>query len=272
MADKAGLSDERLRLARQGHHALRRRHRPATPSPTAPVTPPRCPRWPAASTPSWCRRASTKKEAPLAGLFDPTFTDAYLAAHRRQSTVTSHHELVSTAMDGTVPDVAGTPVAATPAATGAGPAARGAGAPTGTRGRRPSQLLGIRGPLALRWRIGLGGARRGVDLRHLDLAAYALNTGSALVPTPAATWKALADLWSTGTLQSDLVGVGAARGHRLQHLGGDRHRRSASPSAPSPRSRRSSSRRSGSCATSRPPPSRRCSCCGWASTRARRSG
>jgi NitT/TauT family transport system permease protein len=36
-------------------------------------------------------------------------------------------------------------------------------------------------------------------------AAYALNTGSALVPTPAATWKALADLWSTGTLQSDLT-------------------------------------------------------------------
>ena len=59
-------------------------------------------------------------------------------------------------MDGTVPDVTGTPVAATPAATGAGPAVAGAGAPTGTRGRRPSQLLGIRCPLALRWRIGFG--------------------------------------------------------------------------------------------------------------------
>jgi NitT/TauT family transport system permease protein len=108
-------------------------------------------------------------------------------------------------MDGTVPDVAGTPVAATPAATGAGPAARGAGAPTGTRGRRPSQLLGIRGPLALRWRIGFGALGVASIFAIWTYAAYALNTGSALVPTPAATWKALADLWSTGTLQSDLT-------------------------------------------------------------------
>jgi NitT/TauT family transport system permease protein len=108
-------------------------------------------------------------------------------------------------MDGAVPDVAGTPVAATPAAAGAVPAGARAGGGTGTRGRRQSQLLGIRGPLALRWRIGFGALGVAAIFALWTYAAYALNTGSALVPTPAATWKALVDLWSTGTLQSDLT-------------------------------------------------------------------
>ena len=98
-----------------------------------------------------------------------------------------------------------------PGPAGAGPEGRGAAEaptgrqPTGTRGRRPSKLLGIRGTLPTRWRFAFGAIGVVAIFGIWTYAAYALNTGSALVPTPVATWKALADLWSSGTLQTDLT-------------------------------------------------------------------
>ncbi len=67
-----------------------------------------------------------------------------------------------------------------------GPAARGAS--TGpTRGRRQHELLGIRTSLDPRWRILLGTIGVISVFGLWTFAAYQLHTGSALVPTPAAT-------------------------------------------------------------------------------------
>jgi len=82
----------------------------------------------------------------------------------------------------------------------------GADRPAGaTRGKRQHSLLGIRTSLDHRWRILLGALGVVCIFGLWTLAAYQLHTGSALVPTPVDTWKALAKMWSAGTLQKDMV-------------------------------------------------------------------
>ena len=73
-----------------------------------------------------------------------------------------------------------------------------------TRGRRQHSLLGVRTSLDPRWRVVLGALGVVSIFALWTFAAYQLHTGSALVPTPVDTWKALAKMWSAGTLQQDL--------------------------------------------------------------------
>ena len=110
------------------------------------------------------------------------------------------------------------PPAATPL-TGVLPGAEETGRTTdgrprpGSRGRPLGTLARIRGQLPLRWRVGLGAAGL-VGLVAVWVGAAEATAGAeqgVRVPTPAATWTALADLWSSGTLQSDL----AASGERI---------------------------------------------------------
>jgi NitT/TauT family transport system permease protein len=105
--------------------------------------------------------------------------------------------------------------AATPADAGAGETGRTTeGRPRPGRRGRPLGTLGrIRGTLPLKWRIGLGvaGLAGLVVLWVVAAQATAGADTGVRVPTPAATWSALADLWSEGTLQSDL----AASGERI---------------------------------------------------------
>ena len=138
----------------------------------------------------------TKQQADLTGLFVPTYTQKVA--------------------DGGV--VMTEPAAASPSETvarGSGDRRAVGGRPAvATRGKRQHQLLGIRAPLAGRWRLALGIA--GVSLVFVIwlVAAARGNNTSVLVPTPAATWRALADMWSSGQLRTDLwasaqrVGIG----------------------------------------------------------------
>jgi NitT/TauT family transport system permease protein len=77
-------------------------------------------------------------------------------------------------------------------------------APVPTRGRRQHSLLGVRTSLDPRWRVALGALGVVSIFALWTFAAYQLHTGSALVPTPVDTGKALAKMWSAGTLQQDL--------------------------------------------------------------------
>jgi NitT/TauT family transport system permease protein len=83
----------------------------------------------------------------------------------------------------------------------------------GTRGRPLGRLGRIRGTLPLRARVGLGavGLAGLVAVWALAAAQTAGAESGVRVPTIAATWAALVDLWSTGTLQADL----AASGERM---------------------------------------------------------
>jgi NitT/TauT family transport system permease protein len=105
--------------------------------------------------------------------------------------------------------------AATPAEAGAGETGRTTeGRPRpGSRGRPLGTLGRIRGQLSLPWRLGLGalGLAGLIVVWVVAAQATAGSEQGVRVPTVAATWSALADLWSTGTLQSDL----AASGERI---------------------------------------------------------
>jgi NitT/TauT family transport system permease protein len=71
-----------------------------------------------------------------------------------------------------------------------------------TRGRRHSQLLSIRAELDRRWMFILGAV--GVVLMGVVWAVGAvLMDDPKFLPTPAATWSALADLAADGSLQTD---------------------------------------------------------------------
>lgn len=81
----------------------------------------------------------------------------------------------------------------------------GAGSPaasTATRGRPPSRLLGIRAPIPVGWRIGFGVA--GV-VGLFGLWIWSAGGGSALIPTPAASWSAFTEMVGDGTFQTDLA-------------------------------------------------------------------
>ncbi len=87
----------------------------------------------------------------------------------------------------------------------------------GTRGRRQHQLARIRGPLTVRWRFVLGGVGVAAILAVWLVAAAQLDGATSfLVPSPAATWDALVEMWREGTLWGDLtaslgrIGVGYA--------------------------------------------------------------
>jgi NitT/TauT family transport system permease protein len=86
-------------------------------------------------------------------------------------------------------------------------------APPGHRGRPLGTLGRIRGTLPLRWRLILGAAgMAGVIVLWIVAARATAGADTGVrVPTPAATWDALRELWSSGTLSADL----AASGERM---------------------------------------------------------
>jgi NitT/TauT family transport system permease protein len=102
---------------------------------------------------------------------------------------------------------------AAPDDDGAAVTGPGSGRGPGRRGRPLGRLGRIRGTLPLRWRLALGGGGL-LGLVVLWVAAAAQTAGAdegVRVPTIAATWSALVEMWSTGTLQADL----AASGQRM---------------------------------------------------------
>ena len=83
----------------------------------------------------------------------------------------------------------------------AGPVASAA-----TRGRKPSKLLGIRHEIGFGWQLAFGALGVAtIFLLWVVLAARLGSAGATLVPSPARTLSALADMWTSGSLQEDLV-------------------------------------------------------------------
>jgi NitT/TauT family transport system permease protein len=76
--------------------------------------------------------------------------------------------------------------------------------PTGTRGRRQGALWKIRGEIPGGWRIGLAIAGVATVVLAWLLASASMDGDNALLPTPASTFSALSDMWSEGTLLTDL--------------------------------------------------------------------
>ena len=73
-----------------------------------------------------------------------------------------------------------------------------------TRGRRQSKLLRIGGDLDLRWRVLLASVGVAMVIGGWALAAAHAGGNGAVVPTPAATIRALGTLWNDGVLRTDL--------------------------------------------------------------------
>lgn len=106
----------------------------------------------------------------------------------------------------TTVDQAGSWPVADPAAgrgevSGVATARPGGSTLSGTRGRRPSRLLGIRTEIPVAWRAGLGIA--GV-LGLLALWYWSSSGGSALIATPGESWSAFREMVGDGTFQTDL--------------------------------------------------------------------
>ena len=74
-----------------------------------------------------------------------------------------------------------------------------------TRGRYQRPLFRIRGDIGPGWRLGLGVAGVAAIFVVWILMSMGDNANNAIIPTPAATIQALGDLWSDGTLQTDLA-------------------------------------------------------------------
>jgi NitT/TauT family transport system permease protein len=85
------------------------------------------------------------------------------------------------------------------AATPRKPQARGA---VKRRGRRQSPVFRLRAELPMRWRVGLAAGGMAAVL-GLWLWASARSGGGVVVPSPGATWGALADAWHSGQLSKD---------------------------------------------------------------------
>jgi NitT/TauT family transport system permease protein len=75
------------------------------------------------------------------------------------------------------------------------------GSPSGTRGRPPSRLLGIRTEVPVGWRIGFGIV--GV-LGLLALWFWSSTGSSALIASPTESWTAFQEMLGDGTFQTDL--------------------------------------------------------------------
>ncbi|HEY7071049.1 MAG TPA: ABC transporter permease [Acidimicrobiales bacterium] len=101
------------------------------------------------------------------------------------------------AVDAAAPEAPAPPAAAAPAERGH------RGRPLGTLGR-------IRGTLPLRWRLILGavGMAAVIVLWIVAARATAGSASGVRVPTIAATWDALRELWTSGTLSADLKASG----------------------------------------------------------------
>ncbi len=110
-----------------------------------------------------------------------------------------------------------TPVDSVPAVDAAEPVAPAAppaaAPPPGRRGRPLGTLGRIRGTLSVRWRLALGAlGMAGVLVLWIVAARATAGNGTGVrVPTIAATWDALVELWTSGTLGADL----AASGERM---------------------------------------------------------
>jgi NitT/TauT family transport system permease protein len=99
------------------------------------------------------------------------------------------------AVTGPAPD--GPDAAAVAAGTDAGP---------GTRGRRPSRLLGIRQDIPVSWHVAFGALGVVTILLLWILVSSRLaDGGTTLVPSPGRTFAALRDMWATGDLQEDFL-------------------------------------------------------------------
>jgi len=72
---------------------------------------------------------------------------------------------------------------------------------TPTRGRRPSKLFGIRTTIAPGWRIGFG--LLGVAT-VFAVWFWGAGSGSAIIPTPLASWNAFTKMVGDGSFQTDL--------------------------------------------------------------------
>ncbi|MGN6695335.1 MAG: hypothetical protein ACTHN0_14255, partial [Aquihabitans sp.] len=104
----------------------------------------------------------------------------------------------------TTVDQAGSwPVTASVTGSGEADAAAGPRAPAtpGTRGRKPSRLLGIRTEIPVGWRIGFG--LLGVAAL-LALWIWSASGGQALIRGPGQTWTAFTEMVKDGTFQTNL--------------------------------------------------------------------
>lgn len=102
--------------------------------------------------------------------------------------------MVAVAGEPTAP--ASSPPTVTPLTAGAGSAS--------SRGRRRSALLGLRQPIPARARVLLILAGVGSIVGLWGLASTMFDTGTSFsVPTIAATWDALVEMWRDGTLWAD---------------------------------------------------------------------
>jgi NitT/TauT family transport system permease protein len=108
-----------------------------------------------------------------------------------------------------VSTIAGTVAAPAPEDAGPPPAGGAVASPTGRRGRPPGRLWRIRGELPVAWRLGLGALGLvGVAVGWLLAASSTGGEGGITVPSPAATWSALTDMYRAGTLVDDLLASG----------------------------------------------------------------
>jgi NitT/TauT family transport system permease protein len=103
------------------------------------------------------------------------------------------------------PPPAGAPATADDGAVSAG--GSGPEAPVaGTRGRRPSRLLGIRQEIPVSWHVAFGALGvAAILLLWVVVSSRLGSSGSTLVPTPARTFSALRDMWTSGTLPEDFL-------------------------------------------------------------------
>ena len=204
------MTPEEYADVRRGHDDLRRRAGARRRSRTAPTTRPRCPRWPGGSTRSSSTSGLTEQEADLDRPVRPRL-------HRglRRGAAGDHGADRRGAAPAPVAPTAPAPTGGprrpprSPATTAAGVAARrrrrGAGASTSwCASAARSPCAGGSGSAPSAW-----SPSSPLWLRRRPPGSTA--PASFLVPSPAATWDALVEMWRDGTLRGDLVGVAAAR-------------------------------------------------------------
>ena len=144
---------------------------------------------------------------------------------------------------------------------------RRGGRPGKGRGRRQGALLRLRAeiPLSARWCSRSPVSRACWPCGGLRRRSGRPTPSSSRARRPPGTRGV--DYWNSGELCTDFTRRARRASSRPTRSAWASASCSASRSGASDRSSRSSSRPSGSCATSRPPRSRRCSCSGSASTR-----
>ena len=257
MADKAELSAGRVRGLRRADEALHRRRGARGVPGRRHVT---SLQYTAGQiNPFLVESGLTKKKAPLKGLFDRKFTQAYADSAAAQH-VATHVTWTERAATGSRPDVD---------PPRRDPRRRVRGATPGGDAARQHALLRLRGEIPLSRAHRARGRRGRRPVRRCGGSRRRAGRPTPfLVPSPPTRWDAGVEPTGTAaTSGTDFMASADARPEGLLDQHGASASCSASRSAASARSRRSGSRPSASCATSRPPRSRRCSCSGSASTR-----